>query len=73
MIFSKNANFSDGYGLLIELPTMFIHNFLTTEHPLHCKKSVLKIQEYIHGGANVKFYIPEFFNFKLLIPEYSPI
>jgi hypothetical protein len=27
---------------------------------LHCKKSVLKIQEYIH----------EFFNFKLLIPEF---
>jgi hypothetical protein len=40
---------------------------------LHCKKSVLKIQEYIHEGANLKFYIPEFFNFKLLIPEYSPI
>jgi hypothetical protein len=39
----------------------------------HCKKSVLKIQEYIHKGANLKFYIPEFFNFKLLIPEYSPI
>jgi hypothetical protein len=37
------------------------------------KKSVLKIQEYIHEGANLKFYIPEFFNFKLLIPEYSPI
>jgi hypothetical protein len=27
----------------------------------------------IHEGANLKFYIPEFFNFKLLIPEYSPI
>jgi hypothetical protein len=40
---------------------------------LHCKKSVLKIQEYIHEDANLKFYIPEFFNFKLLIPEYSPI
>jgi hypothetical protein len=40
---------------------------------IHCKKSVLKIQEYIHEGANLKFYIPEFFNFKLLIPEYSPI
>jgi hypothetical protein len=39
----------------------------------HCKKSVLKIQEYFHEGANLKFYIPEFFNFKLLIPEYSPI
>jgi hypothetical protein len=39
----------------------------------HCKKSVLKIQEYIHEGANLKFYIPEFFNFKSLIPEYSPI
>jgi hypothetical protein len=39
----------------------------------HCKKSVLKIQEYIHEGANLKFYIPEFFKFKLLIPEYSPI
>jgi hypothetical protein len=39
----------------------------------HCKKSVLKIQEYIQEGANLKFYIPEFFNFKLLIPEYSPI
>jgi hypothetical protein len=44
-------------------------------HPLSCtvKKSVLKIQEYIHEGANLKFYIPEFFNFKLLIPDYSPI
>jgi hypothetical protein len=40
---------------------------------LHCKKSVLKIQEYIHEGANLKFYIPEFFNFRLLIPDYSPI
>jgi hypothetical protein len=40
---------------------------------IHCKKSVLKIQEYIHEGANLKFYIPEFFNFKLLIPDYSPI
>jgi hypothetical protein len=40
---------------------------------LHCKKSGLKIQEYIHEGANLKLYIPEFFNFKLLIPEYSPI
>jgi hypothetical protein len=37
------------------------------------KKSVMKIQEYIHEGANLTFYIPEFFNFKLLIPEYSPI
>jgi hypothetical protein len=33
----------------------------------------MKIQEYIHEGANLKFYIPELFNFKLLIPEYSPI
>jgi hypothetical protein len=40
---------------------------------IHCKKSVLKIQEYIHEGANLMFYIPEFVNFKLLIPEYSPI
>jgi hypothetical protein len=40
---------------------------------IHWKKSVLKIQEYIHEGANLKFYIPEFFNNKLLIPEYSPI
>jgi hypothetical protein len=40
---------------------------------LHCKKSILKIQEYIHEGANLKFYIPEFFNFMLLIPEYSTI
>jgi hypothetical protein len=39
----------------------------------HCKKSALKIQEYIHEGENLKFYIPELFNFKLLIPEYSPI
>jgi hypothetical protein len=37
------------------------------------KKSVLKIQEYIHEGANLKFYIPESLNFKLLISEYSPI
>jgi hypothetical protein len=35
---------------------------------VHCKKSVLKIQENFHEGANLKFYIPEFFNFKLLIP-----
>jgi hypothetical protein len=27
---------------------------------------------YIHEGASLKFYIPELFNFKLLIPEYSP-
>jgi hypothetical protein len=40
---------------------------------LTCLVLVLKIQEYIHEGANLKFYIPEFFNFKLLIPEYSPI
>jgi hypothetical protein len=39
----------------------------------YCKKFVLKIQEYIHEGANLKFYIPNFFNVKLLIPEYSPI
>jgi hypothetical protein len=40
---------------------------------LHCKKSVLSFQEYIHEGPNLKFYIPEFFNFELLIPEYSLI
>jgi hypothetical protein len=40
---------------------------------VYCKKSVLKIQEYIHEGVNLKFYIPEFFNFKLLIHDYSPI
>jgi hypothetical protein len=40
---------------------------------IHCKKSVLKIQEYIHEGANLKFYIHEFLNFKPLIPEYSPM
>jgi hypothetical protein len=40
---------------------------------LHSKKDFLKIQEYIHEGANLKLYIPEFFNFKLYIPEYSPI
>jgi hypothetical protein len=39
----------------------------------HRKKDFLKIQEYIHEGANPKLYIPEFFNFKLYIPEYSPI
>jgi hypothetical protein len=39
----------------------------------HCKKSVLKIQEYIHEGANLTFYIPQFFNFMLRIPEYSLI
>jgi hypothetical protein len=39
----------------------------------HCKKSVLKIQEYTHEGANLKFYIPEFFKFKLLILEFSPL
>jgi hypothetical protein len=39
----------------------------------HRKKDFLKIQEYIHEGANLKLYIPEFFNFKLYIPEYSPI
>jgi hypothetical protein len=47
--------------------------FCSLIRSLHCKKSVLKIQEYIHEGANLKFYIPEFFNFKLLIPENSPI
>jgi hypothetical protein len=26
----------------------------------NCKKYVLKIQEYIPEGANLKFYIPEF-------------
>jgi hypothetical protein len=40
---------------------------------VQCKKSVLKIQEYIHEGGNLKFYIPEFLNFELLIPEHSPI
>jgi hypothetical protein len=35
---------------------------------IHCKKSVLKIQEYIHEGANLMFYIPE-----LLIPEFTYI
>jgi hypothetical protein len=40
---------------------------------LHRKKDFLKIQEYIHEGANLKLYIPEFFNFELYIPEYSPI
>jgi hypothetical protein len=40
---------------------------------LHRKKDFLKIQEYIHEGANLKLYIPEFFNFKLYISEYSPI
>jgi hypothetical protein len=39
----------------------------------HRKKDFLKIQEYIHEGANLKLYIPEFFHFKLYIPEYSPI
>jgi hypothetical protein len=39
----------------------------------HCKKSVLKIQEYIHEGKNLKFYFPKIFNFKLLIPEYSKL
>jgi hypothetical protein len=32
----------------------------------HCKKSFLKIQEYIHEGANLKLYIPEFFNLSYL-------
>jgi hypothetical protein len=49
------------------------NNFILMHFVQHCKKSVLKIQEYIHEGANLKFYIPEFFNFKLLIHEYSPI
>jgi hypothetical protein len=40
---------------------------------MHRKKDFLKIQEYIHEGANLKLYIPEFLNFKLYIPEYSPI
>jgi hypothetical protein len=43
------------------------------QQQLHCKKSVLKIQEYIQEGANLNLNIPEFLNFKLLIPEYSPI
>jgi hypothetical protein len=33
--------------------------------PPLCKKFVLKIQEYIHEGANLKLYIPEFLNFEL--------
>jgi hypothetical protein len=45
----------------------------TQDLTMRCKKSVQKIQEHIHEGANLKFYIPEFFNFKVLIPEYSPI
>jgi hypothetical protein len=40
---------------------------------IHRKKDFLKIQEYIHEGANLKLYIPEFLNVKLYIPEYSPI
>jgi hypothetical protein len=39
---------------------------------LHCLKSVLKIQENIHEGANHKFYITVFLNVKLFIPEQSP-
>jgi hypothetical protein len=30
---------------------------------IHCKKSFLKIREYIPEGANLKIYIPDFFNF----------
>jgi hypothetical protein len=52
--------------------TPFVFLCINSES-INCKKSVLKIQEYIHEGANLKFYIPEFFNFKLLIDEYSPI
>jgi hypothetical protein len=43
--------------------------------PMHCLKSVLKFQVYIHEGANLRFYgifLIFFFNFKVLIPEYSP-
>jgi hypothetical protein len=46
---------------------------INSELKPHRKKDFLKIQEYIHEGANLKLYIPEFFNFKLYIPEYSPI
>jgi hypothetical protein len=54
------------------------HSFFVTHNSIvspsvDCKKSVLKIQEYFYGSANRKFYMPEFLNFKLLIPEYSPI
>jgi hypothetical protein len=35
----------------------------------HRKKDFLKIQKYIHEGANLKLYIPEFFNYKLYTPE----
>jgi hypothetical protein len=28
--------------------------------PIHCKKIFLKIQEYIHAGANQKSTVPEF-------------
>jgi hypothetical protein len=30
---------------------------LGMQEAIHCTKSVLKIQEYIHKGANLKFYI----------------
>jgi hypothetical protein len=57
-----------------KLVTASLNFFKTAEQvtKLHCKKSVLKIQEFIHEGANLKFYIPEFLHLKLLIPEYSP-
>jgi hypothetical protein len=52
----------------------FIHIHIRKQlEALHRKKDFLKIQEYIHEGANLKLYIPEFFHFKLYIPEYSPI
>jgi hypothetical protein len=48
-------------------------NYHVTIWVAHRKKDFLKIQEYIHEGANLKLYIPEFINFELYIPEYSPI
>jgi hypothetical protein len=38
---------------------------------IHCKNSVLKIQENIHEDANLKFHIPGFLNFQALFPEHN--
>jgi hypothetical protein len=49
------------------------NQLIRSRNIVHRKKDFLKIQEYIHEGANLKLYIPEVLNFKLYIPEYSPI
>jgi hypothetical protein len=70
---STPVRYTSDHGLVRYSAQLWLFLGINSQPTIHCKKSVLEIQEYIHEGANLKFYIPEFFNFKLLIPEYSPI